>query len=441
LVNDDLTPGLAARIGQAVVTCSGAERVAVGRDTRTSGPMLEAAAVAGLLSAGANVWQVGVVPTPVLAFLTRELKANAGIMITASHNPPQYNGLKIFNADGMAYDMKGQDKVEETIGKGQLRTADWAEVGISQQRDESRLYAETVCRKVKLRRKWHVVVDPGCGATYSLAPQILKSLGCKVTTFNAQAEGHFPARSPEPTGEALKPLAEVVKGFGADVGVAFDGDGDRAAFIDEKGSLADSDRTLAVYAAHVAKQRAGAVIVTSVEASMSIEKMVEQCHGTVVRTKVGDVYVSEEMKKRKAVFGGEPCGAWIHPQLHYCPDGILTSALLLKALEEEDTELSKFVAQAPAYPTVRENIACKNTEKDRIMRQLGEGLKTAYPDRRDVSSIDGIRIVVQKGWMLVRASGTEPLIRLTVEAESLRTANKIMEKSTILVRKLMEEGN
>jgi phosphoglucosamine mutase len=441
LVNDDLTPSLAARIGQAVVTCSGAKRVVVGRDTRTSGPMLEAAAVAGLLSAGANVWQVGVVPTPVLAFLTRETKANAGIMITASHNPPQYNGLKIFNADGMAYDVKAQDKVEETIGKRHLKKADWTEVGISQQRDESRLYAETVCRKVKLCRKWHVVVDPGCGATYSLVPQILKSLGCKVTTLNAQADGHFPARSPEPTAESLRPLAKVVKGFGADVGVAFDGDGDRAAFIDEKGSLADSDRTLAVYAAHVAKQRADAVVVTSVEASMSIEKMVEQCHGTVVRTKVGDVYISEEMKKRKAVFGGEPCGAWIHPQLHYCPDGILTSVLLLKALEEEGTELSKFFAQAPAYPMVRKNIAYKNTEKDRIMRQLSESLKTAFPDRRDVSNIDGVRIVVQKGWMLVRASGTEPLIRLTVEAESLRTANKIMEKSTIVVRKLVEEGN
>lgn len=439
MANDELTPTLAAEIGQAVVTCSDAKRVVVGRDTRTSGPMLEAAAVAGLLSAGANVWQIGIVPTPVLAFLTKELKADAGIMITASHNPPQYNGLKIFNADGMAYDMKSQDKVEETIGKRQFRMADWADVGISRQRDESRLYAEAVYRKVKLRRKWHVVVDLGCGATYRLAPQILKSLGCEVTTLNAQADGYFPARSPEPNAESLRPLAEVVKDFGADAGIAFDGDGDRAAFIDEKGILADFDQTLAAYAAHVAKQRTGAVVVTNVEASMSIERMVEQHHGTVVRTKVGDVYVSEEMKKREAVFGGEPCGAWIHPQLHYCPDGILTSALLLKALEEEGTEMSEFVAQAPAYPTVRKNIACKNTEKDRIMKRLGESLKAAFPDRREASNIDGVRIELEKGWMLVRASGTEPMIRLTVEAESLRTANKIMEKGTIVVRKLVKE--
>lgn len=400
--------------------------------------MLEAAAVAGLLSAGANVTQVGVVPTPVLAFLTRELKANAGIMITASHNPPQYNGLKIFNADGMAYGTKAQNRVEEAIRRQHLKTADWTEVGISQKRNESSLYALTVCRKVKLKRKWHVAVDPGCGATYSLAPQILKELGCKVTTLNAQADGHFPARSPEPNEESLRPLTQVVKGLGADVGVALDGDGDRAAFIDEKGILADFDRLLAVYAAHVAKQSACAVVVTNVEASMSIEKMVGQYQGTVVRTKVGDVYLSEEMKKRKAVFGGEPCGAWIHPQLHYCPDGILTSALLLKALEEENIDLSEFVAQAPAYPTIRKNIACKNTDKDRIMRQLSKSLQTAFPDMRDSSSIDGVRIVLEKGWMLARASGTEPFIRLTVEAESLRTANKIMEKATILVRKLTE---
>jgi phosphoglucosamine mutase len=441
LANNELTPALAAEIGQAVVTCSDAKRVIVGRDTRTSGPMLEDAAVAGLLSTGANVWQVGVLPTPVLAFLTKELKADAGIMITASHNPPQYNGLKIFNADGMAYDMKAQDKVEETIRNRQFKMANWADVGRSEQRDESRLYAETIHRKVKLRRKWHVVVDPGCGATYALAPQILKNLGCKVTTLNAQADGYFPARSPEPSAESLSPLAEIVKDFGADVGVAFDGDGDRAAFIDEKGNLADFDRTLAVYAAHLAKRRPCAVVVTSVEASMSVERMVEQNHGTVIKTKVGDVYISEEMKKRKAVFGGEPCGAWIHPQLHYCPDGILTSALLLKALEQEDDELSEFVAQAPVYPTVRNNIPCKNTEKDRIMRQLSESLEATFPDRRGVSNIDGVRIELEKGWILVRASGTEPVIRLTVEAESLRTANKIMEKGTISVRKLVKEGN
>jgi phosphoglucosamine mutase len=401
--------------------------------------MLEDATVAGILSAGANVWQVGIVPTPVLAFLTKVLNADAGIMITASHNPPQYNGLKIFSADGTAYDIKTQNNVEETIEKRQFKAANWADVGKSQQVDESRRYVDTVHKMVKLHRKWHVVVDPGCGATYSLAPQILKNLGCKVATLNAQPDGHFPARSPEPNAESLRPLAEVVRASGADVGVAYDGDGDRAAFIDEKGNLADFDRTLAAYAAHVVKQKPGAVVVTNVEASMSIEKMVEQNRGTVVRTKVGDVYISEMMKERKAIFGGEPCGAWIHPQMHYCPDGILSCALLLETLEDENLEMSKFVAEAPVYPTTRKNIVCKNMHKHGITRQLEKCLKTAFPEHREVSDIDGVRLALEEGWILVRASGTEPVIRLTVEAESMKTANKIMARGIIPVRKLMKE--
>ena len=439
LANVEVTPSLAAEIGAAVATCFKPLKVVVGRDTRTSSIMLEEAAVAGLLSGGADAWQLGIVPTPVLAFLTKRLKADAGIMITASHNPPQYNGLKIFNADGMAYAMKSQDKVEETIRKKRFKRITWADLGISKRADENRLYAEAVCRKVKLSRKWHVVVDLGCGATCSLAPQVLKSLGCQVTSLNAQADGYFPARSPEPNRESLKPLAKVVKKLGADVGVAYDGDGDRAAFIDEKGNFADFDQTLAAYAAHVAEQNAGAVIVTNVEASMSIEKMVEQHHGKVVRARVGDVYVSEEIKKRKAVFGGEPCGAWIHPQLHYCPDGILTSALLLKTLEDEDTMLSEFVVQAPVYPTVRKNVACKNTHKHRIMKQVRDSLRSAFPEHKETSDVDGVRLTLEEGWILVRASGTEPLIRLTVEGESLRTANNIMEKGTSLVKKLVKE--
>jgi phosphoglucosamine mutase len=401
--------------------------------------MLEDAVVAGVLSAGSNVWTLGIVPTPVLAFLTRVLNADAGIMITASHNPPQYNGLKIFRSDGTAYDIKTQTNIEETIEKRQFKTANWADVGKSQQVDESRRYVDTIDKKVKLRRKWHVVVDPGCGATCNVAPQILKNLGCKVATLNAQPDGRFPARSPEPNAESLQPLAEVVKALGADIGVAYDGDGDRAAFIDEKGNLADFDRTLAAYAAHVVKQNPGAVVVTSIEASMSIEKMVGQHLGTVVRTKVGDVYISEMMRERKAVFGGEPCGAWIHPQMHYCPDGILTSALLLETLEDENLEMSKFVAEAPVYPMIRKNIVVKNIRKHGITQQLENCLKTAFPEHKEVSDIDGVRLILEEGWILVRASGTEPIIRLTVEAESMRTANKIMEKGIIPVRKLVEE--
>ena len=439
LVNVDLTPILAAKIGLAVVTFSKAKKILVARDTRVTGLMLENALVSGLLAGGANVNCLGVVPTPVLAYLTKKLNADAGVMITASHNPPQYNGIKIFNGDSMAYGEESQNNIERIIEHENFRLANWRNVGEALFIDESCLYVEMVQKIVKLNKKWHVIVDPGCGATYNLAPLIFKSLGCKVTAINAQPDGFFPGRSPEPNAESLEPLARIVQELGADVGVAYDGDGDRVAFIDEGGNFVDFDRVLAAYAAYVAKKKHGGNVVTNVEASMCVEKMVEKHGGKVIRTKVGDVYVAEAIKQFDAVFGGEPCGAWIHPQIHYCPDGIFSSVLLLKALEDEDKRLSEFISETPQYQTIRENVACKNEIKHDVVKKVGEGLKSVFPEYKQLSTVDGFRLTLEEGWILVRASGTEPLIRLTVEGESLKGTKEIMGKAVGHVKKFVEE--
>ena len=437
LANLELPPMLAAQISLAIATFSKAKKMLVARDTRVSGPMLEEALVSGLLASGATAACIGVVPTPVLAFLTRELHAEAGVMITASHNPPQYNGIKIFANDSLAYDEKSQNRIEKMIESQDFIFADWQELSQPQYVDESNMYVGMIKKNVALRKEWHVILDPGCGATYNLAPRVFGDLGCKVSAINAQADGFFPARSPEPNAESLKPLAPVVKVIGADVGAAFDGDGDRVAFIDEKGNLVDFDRVLAAYAAHEIRKRGGGVVVTNVEASMCVEKMVEAEGGKVIRTKVGDVYVSQGVKTHKAAFGGEPCGAWIHAKFHYCPDGILSSVLILKALEEEDKTLSEFVSQVPEYPTLRENISCANEGKHRVVNDAGKRLKTVFPKYKDFSTTDGVRLAFENGWVLVRASGTEPLVRLTVESKSLKIAKEIMDKSARLVRKLV----
>jgi len=439
LVNVDLTPISAAKIGLAVATFSKAKKVLVARDTRVSGLMLEKALVSGLLAGGTNVSCLGVVPTPVLAYLTRKLDADAGVVITASHNPPQYNGIKIFGRDGVAYGDESQDEVEKIIENESFGLVDWRGVGEALYIDEGHLYVELIRRTVKLCKKWHVIVDAGCGATYDLAPLIFGILGCKVTAINSQPDGFFSARSPEPNAESLKPLAKIVQELDADVGIAYDGDGDRAAFIDEEGNFVDFDRVLAAYAAHVAKKKDEGIVVTNIEASMGVEKMVEAPGGKVIRTKVGDVYVAEAIKRHKAVFGGEPCGAWIHPQFHYCPDGILSSVLLLKTLEDEDKKLSEFVAETPQYVILRENIECKNDVKYGVVEKVGEGLKAAFPAYKDFSRVDGVRLALENGWILVRASGTEPLVRLTVEGESLKAAREIMRKGVALVRKLVGE--
>jgi phosphoglucosamine mutase len=426
-------------MGLAIATFSEAKRVLVARDTRVSGLMLENALVSGLLAGGANANCFGITPTPVLAYLTKRLKADAGVMITASHNPPQYNGIKVFDKDGIAYEEKSQDKIEKIITDESFMLSDWQNIPEASYINESHLYVELITRTIGLDKKWHVIVDAGCGAAYDLAPLVFKILGCKVTAVNSQPDGFFPARSPEPNAESLKSLAKIVQKLNADIGIAYDGDGDRVAFIDEKGDFVDFDRVLAAYTAYAVRKKGGGVIVTNVEASMCMEKMVEKHGGKVVRTKVGDVYVAEAIKRYHAIFGGEPCGAWIHPQFHYCPDGILSSVMLLKALEEENKSLSEFIAKTPQYKTLRENIACKNEIKHEVMGKVGRGLKTVFQAYKEYSSIDGVRLGFENGWILVRASGTEPLIRLTVEGESLKVAKEIMKKGVALVKKLISE--
>jgi phosphoglucosamine mutase len=439
LVNVDLTPILAAKIGLAVATFSRAKKVLVARDTRVSGLMLEDALVSGFLSGGANVTCLGVVPTPVLAYLTTKLRADVGLMITASHNPPQYNGTKIFGKDSLAYGDRSQNEVEKMIENGSFERGDWRNVGEVWSVDESHLYVEMIRKRAKLHKKWHVIVDSGCGATYNLAPLIFERLGCKVTAINSQPDGFFPARSPEPNAESLKSLAKIVLEFDADLGIGYDGDGDRVAFIDAEGNFVDFDRVLAAYAAYVVKKNRGGFVVVNVEASMCVEKMVETHGGKVVRTKVGDVYVAEAIKRHNAVFGGEPCGAWIHPKFHYCPDGILSSVMLLKALEDENKSLSEFIAETPQYKILRENIACKNEVKYKVIKKVEGGLRAVFPEYKECSTVNGVRLALRNGWILVRASGTEPRVRLTVEGESLKAAKEIMREGVTLVKKLVGE--
>ena len=439
LVNVDLTPVLACRVGLAVATHSKARKALVARDTRVSGSMLEDALVSGLMAGSVDVSLVGVMPTPALAYLTKALNADVGCMLTASHNPPQYNGIKIFNGNSLSYTDESQNAVEKIIAEENFALADWRGIGEASLVDVSYLYIEMIRKAVALHKQWRVVVDPGCGATFDVGPAVLKATGCRVTALNAQPDGFFPARSSEPTAESLKDLAHVVKELGADVGIAFDGDGDRAAFIDDRGSFVDFDRSLAAYAAYALKRDGGGTVVTNVEASMCFEKMAETYGGKVVRTKVGDIYISEAIKRSNAVFGGEPCGAWVHPQFHYCPDGPLSAVLLLKALEEENKSLREFVAEVPEYVTLRENITCKNDLKHKVVASIEKTLKSAFPEYTDFSTVDGIRLALKNGWVLIRASGTEPLIRLTVEGESLKAAKDIMGKGTALVKKHVED--
>ncbi len=435
LFNIDLTTELACKIGSAVAAHSKAKKAIVARDTRTSGKILQDALVSGLMAAGVDVSVMEILPTPVLAYLTKTLNADAGFMITASHNPPPYNGIKIFDSNSLGYTDAAQDSVEKRVANANFSFADWRNLGRATPTDESNLYVEMVRTHIKLQKRWRAVVDPGCGATYKIGPLLLKTLGCEVLALNAHPDGFFPARSSEPTAQSLQDLAQIVKAWGADIGIAFDGDGDRAAFIDNSGRFVDFDRSLAAFSAYAVGKLGGGTVVTNVEASMCVETMVKNQGGKVVRSRVGDVYVSEAIRRGKGIFGGEPCGAWVHPRHHFCPDGPLSAVLLLKALEETNATLAQFIARVPEYITLRENITCQNKLKRKAMTDIEHEIKEDFPEFIDFSKVDGVRIALEKGWLLVRASGTEPFIRLTVEGQSLKAAKDIMAKGKAIAKK------
>lgn len=439
VVNVDLTPTLAVNVGLALATYTDSGRIIVGHDTRVSSPSLEHSLISGLLAGGSTPRTVGLTPTPVLAFITKETKADAGVMITASHNPPEYNGIKLFNADSMAYDEKQQSQIESIVANRRYKRALWQEIGAPTFLDESNRYIEVVRKTVKLEKKWRIVLDPGCGAACQIAPTIFRMLGCRSTTINAQPDGFFPARSPAPEAESLQPLCRIVEHLDADLGIAYDGDGDRMVAIDENGALAPLDQILAAYASHMVRKHEGGTVVTTMEASMCFERMVESYGGKVVRTKVGDVYVAAAIKQHTAIFGGEPCGAWIHPQHHLCPDGTLSSVLLLKTLEEKGMTLSSFVSEAPQYPVLRENVACSNDIKSMVVEKVERLLPSLFPRIKEKLAVDGICLTLRNGRILIRPSGTEPLIRLTAEAESVKEVEEIMQQCVKLVKRVVRE--
>jgi phosphoglucosamine mutase len=438
IVNNFLTPNLACNVGLAAASQIQAKKAIVGRDTRVSGLMLKEALISGLIACGVEVKVLDIVPTPVLAYLTKKLNADLGFMLTASHNPAQYNGIKIFDKTGLAYSDKKQKNIENRVKEKNYTLVDWQHVGKSEKIDAIFNYVEMVKKIVRLQKKWKLVIDPGCGATFSVGPKLFQNCGCNLTVLNAQPDGTFPARKSEPTEKSLKNLSRIVKLLDSDIGIAFDGDGDRVAFIDKNGKFMDLDRLLAAFAGYVLRRTDGGTVVTNVEASMCFETIAKKFNGKVIRTKVGDIYLSEAIKMSKAVFGGEPCGAWIHPQVHYCPDGPLSGVLLLKALEEEDKSLNEFIAKVPKFITLRENIFCKDKIKNKILKNLKEKIKSIFPNFANISTVDGIRVALENGWILIRPSGTEPLIRVTVEGESLKIAKDILERGLELIKENLE---
>ena len=427
IVNQDLTSELALRLAMSLGTLTRGT-VAVGQDTRVSGNMLSHAAIAGLLATGCKAINLGIAPTPAVQYFVRD-NADAGIVITASHNPREYNGLKLIAGDGTEFGIEGELAVEDVYFKGSLKLADWRETGELSDTNVIPAYMERIMGKVNAsdikKRGFVVAVDTGCGAGSIVTPFLLSKLNCKVTTINAQIDGTFPSRNPEPTEDVLTDLGKIVISNGADLGVAHDGDADRAVFIDERGNFVNEDVLLAIIVKHVLSKKVGPVV-TPVSSSQRIVEVAEAAGGHVIWTPVGSIYVARMMMQVNAVIGGEGNGGIIFPEHQYCRDGAMTVAKVLEIMTERRKKISELVKEIPKRYMDKTKVTCR--DRDATMQKIRSSVKG------NIDTTDGIKIWYDDGWLLIRPSGTEPIIRIFVEAETKRRARDLLEAGKQLTK-------
>ena len=420
-IGSEVTCELALNVGKSLAYYLGNEgTVVIGYDTRTTNTMLDQAITAGLLESGVNVVKIGMVPTPLVGYATEKLDADAGIMLTASHNPSQYNGIKLWNKNGMAYTSAQEAKIEEIYAEKSYISVTWDKVGSMSVNNEIKVqYIDDLVSMVDIKEGLKVVIDCASGAGSEISPLVFRKAGCEVTTLNSQPDGFFPGRNPEPNAENLGNLMKTVVAIGADLGIAHDGDADRMITVDEKGNISPFDSLLAL----ISKEFEGD-IVTTVDAGLCMDESVK---GEVLRTPVGDVNVAEVIIEKNAAFGGEPSGTWLHPDFCMCPDGIL-SGLRMAEIVSRDGKLSDLLAQIPSYPNIREKITCSKEAKIKVMENMEELLKDAFDDIVDVNSLDGVRLTfADDSWVLVRPSGTEDYIRITLESRDAQRAEEIKD--------------
>ena len=382
--------------------------------------MLDQAITAGILESGVNVIKIGMVPTPLVGYATEKLNADAGVMLTASHNPSPYNGIKLWNKNGMAYTSAQESEIEEIYSNKDYISVAWDKIGkLSENEEIKGRYIDDLVNMVNIKPGLKVVVDCASGAGSEISPLVFRKAGCEVTTLNSQPDGFFPGRNPEPNAENLQTLMKTVVAIGADLGIAHDGDADRMITVDEQGNISPFDSLLAL----ISKEFKGD-IVTTVDAGLCMDESVD---GNVLRTPVGDVNVAEVIIEKDAAFGGEPSGTWLHPDFCMCPDGIL-SGLRMAEIVSRDGKLSELLAEIPQYPNIREKITCSKEAKVKVMENMEELLKDAFDDIVDVNSLDGVRLTfADDSWVLVRPSGTEDYIRITLESRDAERAEEIKD--------------
>jgi phosphoglucosamine mutase len=437
LANVYIVPTLVKQVGAALATVNRGGTTITGIDSRLTGKMLELALTSGINAAAGDVIQIGLVPTPVVAWMITQTGANSGVAITASHNSPPYNGLKLFNQNGMSFTLDEQIEIEEILKNERYQWAEWNTIGIKEEIESIDLYVEMLSESIILDTEIKVGLDCFCGATSTLAPIAFTEFPVQAKIINAIPDGYFPAGNPEPSYESLNRLGKYMKSTGCSIGFGFDGDGDRMMPVSSNGKMVNPDRALAAYAGYKVERNNGGTVVTHVGASMAVDDVVKKAGGKVIRTPVGDAFITEVMTKHEAVFGGEPVGAWIFPEHQMCPSGVLAALKILEALESLEQTLEEFIQAAPKYPLERFKLECPNYKKQTVMATISEKLPDIFRDIESISNVDGLRLDSSNGWVLIRPSGTEPLIRITIEGRTIEDVEKIKARTKQILKQVI----
>ena len=400
--------------------------ILVGYDGRDSSPLIAKTVCSALNSCGIDCKNAGLVPTPCLEYAVKKLQYNGGIMITASHNPPQYNGIKPAANDGVEVSREDELIIEQIfLEKHWIKNPkQWGTTlnevnaietyiqGISSQIDFEKIKS----------KKFKVVLDLGNGAQAVAAPIFCKRIGCEVILINEKIDGSFPGRGSEPTPQNLQELSNSVKKHNADLGIAFDGDGDRSIFCDDKGEILSGDKSALVLTKHILNKNPNSLVVTCLNSGSAIEQIANQFDSKVIRTKVGSVEVSRKMVPTKALIGFEENGGFMFGPHNQVRDGCMTLGLMLDLLSSSNESLSEKINQLPASFTTKDKISCSIENAQKLIH----GLKEEFPDS---DTTDGIKIIYNsKNWVMIRPSGTEPIVRIYGEAEAPEKLDELMSQ-------------
>ena len=410
--------------------------ILVGYDGRDSSSVISKVVCSTLNYAGLDCHLAGLIPTPCLEFATKALGYNGGIMITASHNPPEYNGIKPVASDGVEVSREDEKVIEGIFFKKDWKhnSSTW---GSTKNDDRAvQTYLDGIKSQVDVSkiksRKLKVVLDLGNGAQSVTAIKLCEQLGCEIVTINQEIDGSFSGRGPEPTPYNLQELSSSVVNNHADIGIAFDGDGDRSILCDNEGMLLSGDKSALLLSNYLLKKNPNSKVITCMNSGNSIDEIVTQTNSTVIRTKVGSIEVSRKMITENALLGFEENGGFMFGKHNYVRDGGMTLALFLELLASSNKSMSEELTTLPSSFTTKDKIPCKKEDVDRIISKLLAEFPSA-------DTTDGIKIIFdKKNWVMVRPSGTEPIVRIYAESDSEKNLETLMKEYTQKIKSFLD---